>query len=77
MTTIVIPELDAILASPPRNATWTEEMDAILRTYYPALAAARRVAALKPHLDKIAGRGISVCAIRLRAEKLGLQGRGA
>jgi hypothetical protein len=75
MTTIVIPELDAILAEPLRSAPWTEAMDAILRAYYPPLAAARRVAAIKPHIDQAAGREVSLSAIKHRAEMLGLQTR--
>lgn len=71
---ISIAELDAFLAE-STVAGWTDEEDSVLRTYYPAMAAARNLALLTQVMNQRFGTNRLGKAIQSRARLLGLQGQ--
>jgi hypothetical protein len=72
-TGISIRELDAFLAE-SAVAAWTPEEDAVLRAYYPKMAAARNVTLLITVMNERFGTHRSDKSIQSRARLLGVQG---
>jgi hypothetical protein len=68
-TGISLPELDALIVQ-ERARAWTDEIDAMIRRYYPELAPLRRVRALTEAINHQFGRAFTNGDIQRRARAL-------
>lgn len=70
---LVVPELEAALSAAGEGSAWTREEDAVLRAYYPRMAAMRRLPALADYLQRHFGKPRSLESLYRHAYRLGLR----
>jgi hypothetical protein len=65
----ILAELEALPKKGNTKIPWSEEMEAVMREYYPVTSAR----SLAPILTKLAGRPITISCIYRKSEEMGMK----